>query len=115
VSKTEVETVAAAHAGPTRPPGTVARSSRLGAPGSELTRREQQVLRLLARGLANREIGRQLSISERTVKSHVSQILHKLRVNSRRQAGLIALAGTRAEARVPAGDQGAASEVQRAG
>jgi DNA-binding NarL/FixJ family response regulator len=69
-------------------------ADRSGPAGSELTRRERQVLRLLARGLANREIGRQLSISERTVKSHVSQILHKLQVSSRRQAGLIARAQT---------------------
>jgi DNA-binding NarL/FixJ family response regulator len=56
-----------------------------------LTERETQVLRLLARGQSNKEIGQSLSISETTVKSHVSNILGKLGVSSRTHAALYAL------------------------
>jgi two-component system, NarL family, response regulator LiaR len=55
-----------------------------------LSERETDVLRLLARGLANKEIGRQLYIAEKTVKSHVSSILGKLGLQSRTQAALYA-------------------------
>ncbi|MEX1158703.1 MAG: response regulator transcription factor [Thermomicrobiales bacterium] len=55
-----------------------------------LTERETDVLRLLARGMANKEIARQLSIGEKTVKTHVSHILAKLGVASRTQAALYA-------------------------
>jgi DNA-binding NarL/FixJ family response regulator len=53
-----------------------------------LTARETEVLRLLSEGQANKEIARSLDISERTVKSHVSNILTKLGVQSRTQAAL---------------------------
>ncbi|HEY7062109.1 MAG TPA: response regulator transcription factor [Chloroflexota bacterium] len=53
-----------------------------------LTERETEVLRLLARGKANKEIAGTLSIGEQTVKSHVSNILAKLGVQSRTQAAL---------------------------
>jgi DNA-binding NarL/FixJ family response regulator len=55
-----------------------------------LTERETEVLRLLAHGLANKEIARQLSIGEKTVKTHVSNVLLKLNVRSRTQAALYA-------------------------
>lgn len=55
-----------------------------------LTQRETEVLRLLAQGQANKEIGRTLNISEKTVKTHVSSILAKLDVPSRTQAALYA-------------------------
>lgn len=55
-----------------------------------LTQRETEVLRLLAQGQANKEIGRTLNISEKTVKTHVSSILAKLGVPSRTQAALYA-------------------------
>ena len=55
-----------------------------------LTDRETDVLRLLARGLANKEIAQHLSIGEKTVKTHVSHILSKLGVASRTQAALYA-------------------------
>jgi NarL family two-component system response regulator LiaR len=55
-----------------------------------LTEREVDVLRSLARGLANKEIARELSIAENTVKIHVSNILGKLGVQSRTQAALYA-------------------------
>ena len=55
-----------------------------------LTRRETEVLKLLARGQANKQIARELYIGEKTVKTHVSNILMKLGVRSRTQAALYA-------------------------
>ena len=59
-------------------------------PAEGLSRRETEVLRLLARGRANKEIARDLSIAEKTVKAHVSNILGKLGLQSRTQAALYA-------------------------
>ena len=56
-----------------------------------LTERETEVLKLIARGMANRQIARSLYIGEKTVKTHVSNILLKLGVNSRTQAALFAV------------------------
>ena len=56
-----------------------------------LTPREVDVLRLLARGLANKRIALELGISERTVKTHVSSIFAKLGVTDRTQAALYAV------------------------
>lgn len=56
-----------------------------------LTQREIEVLRLMAKGLANKEIARDLGIGEKTVKTHVSNILSKLGVLSRTQAALYAI------------------------
>jgi NarL family two-component system response regulator LiaR len=56
-----------------------------------LTEREIDVLRLLARGQSNKEIARSLTIGEKTVKTHVSNILAKLGVPSRTQAALYAV------------------------
>lgn len=56
-----------------------------------LTERETEVLRLLARGRSNKEIGQALVIGEKTVKTHVSNILAKLSVPSRTQAALYAV------------------------
>jgi DNA-binding CsgD family transcriptional regulator/tetratricopeptide (TPR) repeat protein len=55
-----------------------------------LTRREAEVLRLVARGYTNREIAGELVISERTASVHVSHILRKLRAPNRREAAAIA-------------------------
>jgi DNA-binding NarL/FixJ family response regulator len=55
-----------------------------------LTERETEVLRLLAQGFSNKEIAQQLVIGEKTVKTHVSNILSKLNVVSRTQAALYA-------------------------
>jgi two-component system NarL family response regulator len=55
-----------------------------------LTERERQVLKLLAEGQANKEIGAMTGISESTVKTHVASIIEKLGVKSRTEAALIA-------------------------
>jgi two-component system, NarL family, response regulator LiaR len=57
----------------------------------ELTERETEVLRLLAQGQSNKQIARNLQIGEKTVKTHVSNILSKLGVQSRTQATLYAI------------------------
>jgi DNA-binding NarL/FixJ family response regulator len=60
-------------------------------PGSELTDRELDVLRMLAQGHSNRETGELLGIAENTVRIHVSRILDKLGVTDRTQAVLMAI------------------------
>ena len=56
----------------------------------ELTEREQEILRLIASGLSNTEIGQQLYISDTTVKTHVTHILQKLGLRDRVQAVVLA-------------------------
>jgi two-component system response regulator DegU len=60
-------------------------------PNSPLTRREAEVLRLLAEGKSNKSIGEILFISEKTVKNHVSSILQKMEVEDRTQAVIVAI------------------------
>ena len=59
--------------------------------GPELTERERDVLRLMAKGKNNQEIGIELFITEGTVKFHVNHILNKLAVNDRTQAVIAAV------------------------
>lgn len=56
-----------------------------------LTKRELDVLKLLAVGMFNKEVGKRLEISERTVKNHVSNIFKKLGVTDRTQAAVFAI------------------------
>jgi two-component system NarL family response regulator len=65
------------------------RPTSVGAP--RLTERELEVLRLVARGMANKEIAHQLFISENTVKNHVRNILEKLQLHSRMEAAMYAV------------------------
>ena len=55
-----------------------------------LTRREQEVLALVAEGLTNREIGARLFISEKTASVHLSNVMTKLNVSSRTEAVTVA-------------------------
>lgn len=57
----------------------------------DLTRREIEVLKLIASGLFNKEIASTLEISERTVKNHVSNIFRKIKVSDRTQAAVFAI------------------------
>lgn len=61
------------------------------AEGTPLTWREVEVLKLVAQGLSNHEIGETLVIAERTVSKHVSSIIEKLHVSNRTQVALYAL------------------------
>ena len=54
----------------------------------ELTDRELDVLRLVAEGMANKQIARKLGISERTVKAHLTSVFQRLGVSDRVQAAL---------------------------
>ncbi len=92
------EAVRAAHRGELRLDPVVAkklmsslRQVRPGDPISELTSRELEVLRLVAAGQPNKHIADELAISERTARTHVSRILHKLGLSSRTQAALWAV------------------------
>jgi len=58
---------------------------------TNLTHREKQTMTLLAEGMTNRQIAKKLNVTVRTVEFHVSNILRKLEVSSRAEAGLLAL------------------------
>jgi DNA-binding NarL/FixJ family response regulator len=60
-------------------------------PPPKLTDREMEVLKLVAKGMNNRDIARELFISENTVKNHVRNILEKLQIHSRMEAVMIAV------------------------
>ena len=58
-------------------------------PFSELSDREKEILKLVAKGYTNREIGAQIHLSEKTIKHYMTNILQKLQVRSRVEAALI--------------------------
>lgn len=59
-------------------------------PLSDLTAREEQILRLIGTGLSNKEIGAQLDLKEKTIKHYVTNILQKLQLRNRVEAALVA-------------------------
>ena len=72
-------------------PGKPAQSPALPKEMQELTEREREVLEQIARGLTNREIAEKMVISEKTVKTHVSNLLDKLGLEDRTRAAIWAL------------------------
>jgi two-component system NarL family response regulator len=83
--------VRAVHAGKRHIPARVAGRLAERIASEELTEREVEVLRLVASGRSNREIGEALSIAEGTVKAHVNNILNKMGANDRTHAAMLAL------------------------
>ena len=61
-------------------------------PLADLSRREEDILRLVATGLSNKEVGRKLDIQEKTVKHYMTSILQKLHVRNRVEAAMLARA-----------------------
>jgi DNA-binding NarL/FixJ family response regulator len=84
-------TIRVVHAGQKRVPPEVAAELAVHTADEQLTARELEILKLIARGNANKEIAAQLSIREDTVKSHVGNILDKLGANDRTHAVIIGL------------------------
>ena len=62
--------------------------ARTPAPGDDLTAREREVLTLVAEGLANKQIARRLGISEKTVKTHLTNVFQRIGVTDRTQAAV---------------------------
>ena len=75
-------------------------------PDVGLTRREADVLQLLAGGASNREISRQLFLSEKTVKAHLAAVFRKLGVSNRTQAAMAAVAMGMGTPQPPLGRRG---------
>jgi two-component system NarL family response regulator len=86
-----LKAIRAVHAGQTYLPAAVAASLAAQLPRPDLSAREVQVLGLIVRGLANKQIAFTLSIAEHTVKNHVKNILSKLGVQDRTQAATAAI------------------------
>ena len=86
-----LETIRAVHAGQKRLSSEAAAGIAEHCTDDTLTPRETDVLRLIAAGNANKEIGSQLGLTEETIKSHVKNILGKLDANDRTHAVTIAL------------------------
>ncbi|MGP3698883.1 response regulator [Rhodobacter sp. NSM] len=61
-----------------------------GNPLEELSKREEDILRLVAQGKSNKEVGRELDLQEKTVKHYMTSILQKLRVRNRVEAAVMA-------------------------
>jgi DNA-binding NarL/FixJ family response regulator len=86
-----LKAIRAVYAGQTYLPASVAAALAAQMPRPDLSAREVQVLELIVRGLANKQIAYALSIAEHTVKNHVKNILSKLGVQDRTQAATAAI------------------------
>ena len=86
-----LKAIRAVHAGQTYLPAGVAAALAAQMPRPDLSAREVQVLELIVRGLANKQIAYSLNIAEHTVKNHVKNILSKLGVQDRTQAATAAI------------------------
>ena len=86
-----LETIRAVHAGRKRVAPEVAAELAMHTTEDELTARELEILKLIAKGNANKEIAAQLAVAEDTVKKHVTSILEKLGANDRTHAVTIGL------------------------
>jgi two-component system, NarL family, nitrate/nitrite response regulator NarL len=73
---------------------TLSRSHSPEDPLQGLTERESEILKLVGRGLTNREIGEQIHLSEKTIKHYITNILEKLHVRSRVEAAMMAVRGS---------------------
>ena len=89
--QTLIDALLRVHSGGRFLPPPVARALAARMPDSELSTREQEVLRRLVDGMTNKEIANVLGITEATVKCHVSTILMRLNVSDRTQAVVTAL------------------------
>jgi two-component system NarL family response regulator len=86
-----LKAIRAVHEGQTYLPAAVAAALAAQLPRPDLSAREVQVLELIVRGLANKQIAFTLNIAEHTVKNHVKNILSKLGVQDRTQAATAAI------------------------
>jgi len=86
-----LKAIRAVHAGQTYLPAAVAAALAAQMPRPDLSAREVQVLELIVRGMANKQIAYSLTIAEHTVKNHVKNILSKLGVQDRTQAATAAI------------------------
>jgi len=86
-----LKAIRAVHGGHTYLPAGVAAALAAQMPRPDLSAREVQVLELIVRGLANKQIAYSLNIAEHTVKNHVKNILSKLGVQDRTQAATAAI------------------------
>lgn len=86
-----LDAITAVHSGAVYLPRHIAQrvSERIGR--QELTKREIEILEMLAKGLTNKEIGKVFSISENTARNHVNSIIQKLEVSDRTEAATTAL------------------------
>jgi DNA-binding NarL/FixJ family response regulator len=86
-----LDAIRAVHAGRRYVPADVATEIAIHAADEQLSEREIEILRLVAAGKANKEIARQLSISDETVKGHLKSVFTKLDVRDRTEAVTVAL------------------------
>jgi two-component system nitrate/nitrite response regulator NarL len=92
VAEEMTDKLVAAYRGATAPAAEAATPAEPASPIEQLSPRERDILRGIARGASNKEIARELGIAETTVKIHVQHVLRKLGLSSRVQAAVLATA-----------------------